>query len=445
MNLEKLLVYDFAKGFVEGKLTEDVFLAELFKKVRTNKNFRADTGVISLETKDLNEVVDELKKYSKRKYQTRRGIIKTIAAGITASVIGLKGSPSITEASNQSYIDPKILYRELLKIPEVKPKNNPIFSGNPDAPIIILVQDQHKGEDTIQGWRREFTQLELLRTKFGLNFVGIEGWAGHEVDRKRKRVLLHAEDGLIKRLMNNKNYETIGLEDNFLQVRFLEMAHRLPYLCVKHNCLTKEIEMQLNKVGTLLKSIRIFFAEAFSIFDERDHEAEIDLENKNLECLKIATEDDTELWDKIKENEKIKYFTEQFLKNLNIISNRFGYIYGIKKINVAIIKFKELELVRGLGPFQSISCNAIYKDTSEGIFGRDISFRNNFMLYTFDYRDQFAIERMLNYMISKNKKIGIIVFGISHIEGLVKKMIEATNNSVSIIVLENPAEYQLLR
>ncbi|MBI2657888.1 hypothetical protein HYX08_04300 [Candidatus Woesearchaeota archaeon] len=436
MDINKLLKYDFTKWFVEGKLSEKKFLDELIEKVDTDETFRENTGIISLETEELNRVVNELKVYSKRKHPTRRGILKSIAAGMAASVIGLKGMTTSAEARNTPYIEPKTIYRELLKIPELKPENNPIFSSNPNTPTIILIQDFHRFADPKQGWEREFRQLELLRTKFGINFVGIEGWAGHEIDKKRGFVFLNAEEMLIEKIMHDPNYEVIGLENEEFQVHTFEVEMSLDYML--HDCLYQEITRILKYLGASQEVVDKFFGYSYSVFDSTNPHADPGPENRNIEFLKNAAGWNLFLGRRIANNNQIKDLTNRFIYLLRRFSANYTKLYGIKKINKEIITKKSYELRKKVGFLFFLPCKVFYDNGFISSFYKDERYKKYDEYVSKGLRDKFAVNKMIGYMKSLNKKIGIIVFGAGHTDGLVNELSQQSANAVNIIILENP-------
>lgn len=81
---------------------------------------------------------------------------------------------------------------------------------------IILMDDYHGGEKA-HGWKANFDALEEIRRNTGISNVLIEGWAGHQADQQRGYRLLNAEEQLIEKLLEDRNYSVSGLEDKKAQ------------------------------------------------------------------------------------------------------------------------------------------------------------------------------------------------------------------------------------
>ncbi len=107
MNLEKLMGYDFARDFVNGKFSEDNLLAKLIKMIKTDDTFRESTEIISLETRDLKKVVDALKKERHRKSRRRFTKLALIGAG---TILAQQASKPVydyfTRGSGESRVTP---------------------------------------------------------------------------------------------------------------------------------------------------------------------------------------------------------------------------------------------------------------------------------------------------------------------------------------------------
>jgi len=79
--------------------------------------------------------------------------------------------------------------------------------------------------------QKTLKKIERIRIKTGINFIGVEGWAGHDADRKRGFLLLNGEENLIKVLLSNDNFSIYGLEDKELQENIREdISSKILYL-----------------------------------------------------------------------------------------------------------------------------------------------------------------------------------------------------------------------
>ena len=432
MNLGKLLEYDFARNFVEGRLSENGFLQELIKRVDTDRSFRENTGIISLETKDLNDVIRKLKVYSQRKFPTRRGFINTIAAGFS-SIFVLKNRGA-TASENQKQFSAKQLYLELQKIPSLKPEINPIFSENPTAPLIILLQDVHGDEDKITGWRTEYNQLEELRNRFEYNFVGIEGWAGHEIDKKRGRLFLNAEKLLIKALMNNENYEVVGLEDEFLQIHTYEVGPvpSMPLLYQQHFCLYRKIHNYLLKNGFGKNDIEKFFDCALESINKRVFKTT----ETRLKCIGYMSS--RKNIENLEHDFKFGSDAEFYLRTLNTIYEMFEWLYGIQGINERLLSESMNEIKNKARFLFQYHCESLIKDDFPPAYFKDIKFEKYYDLVCYHLRNRFAVSKMISSMNILNKKVGLVIFGKGHTEGLIKEFQKQVGDINIIVLVKHP-------
>lgn len=134
------------------------------------------------------------------------------------------GSPEdIYSLIEEGRITPGQLFKAILREYGFAAASEPVVSENPDTPIFVILEDTHGSPEV------ELQKLERLRTRFGINFVGIEGWAGAEADKSRGHMLLNAEKELIKILLANPRYKVVGLEDPDLQEQGLKL---LATICV---------------------------------------------------------------------------------------------------------------------------------------------------------------------------------------------------------------------
>lgn len=144
----------------------------------------------------------------------------------TADKVNSQVSPpeSLYSLIESGKITPEALFTDVLKQSGFKASRPPIISEDPDAPIFIILEDEHGSPKT------ERSKLELLRLKYGINFVGIEGWAGEEVDKKRGYQVLNGESTLVEQLLSNKDYQVLGLEEETLQERGYKLLSTRKYI-----------------------------------------------------------------------------------------------------------------------------------------------------------------------------------------------------------------------
>lgn len=415
MNLENLLKYDFAKKFVEGKLNEDGFLARLMESVRTDKKFREATEIISLETEALKEVVDTLKTHSKRTHPTRRSFLGWFGKGaLAASAITSKG-----DDRQDVYVNARVLFNEILKISKLTPAKMPVASQNINTPTIIIIEDIHGGKDEKTGWKVEFERLELLRQKFGFNFVGLEGWAGKWADIKRRREILNGEIELIKYLLNDSNYSLLGLEDAELQIKTLEISLLADYndLSVLEDVVITRVKLQ----GGLREE------------DARKIITQVKEKTVDLKDKEIFRKDTIEAWIKtyVLVYPKLVGNTDLIRTLLNLsltiikIANWMIVLYNIQYFSSRVLDAKYRELInkykfleRTMGK-ESIRNLPIFEDV------------------TLHQREKFAVSKMLEVMKKFRKTVGIIVFGKYHTNGLIKEFLkQAGDGNINIIVLQ---------
>lgn len=159
----------------------------------------------------------------------RRNFLVLAAAGIvnacTPSILK-KRKPIETTSDEQNY-NPSELF-SLLEKNGLKPARTPIISNNPNAKTIILIEDEDHRKSTV----KILNKLEKIKqiTKKNL-LVGLEGWCGKEIDKKRGKRVLIANNNLIKILVDDysNQFEIIGLENEDLQLEFVNMVIAIYY------------------------------------------------------------------------------------------------------------------------------------------------------------------------------------------------------------------------
>lgn len=109
MDIKELLNYDFASGFVKGKLREHEFLTKLIDKINTDEEFRARTKIFSLEVEELQKVVKILKVIKSRREETaiksRRGFLRKVAGVVLVTGSALKSVEA--QPAIQRYLSPR--------------------------------------------------------------------------------------------------------------------------------------------------------------------------------------------------------------------------------------------------------------------------------------------------------------------------------------------------
>jgi hypothetical protein len=292
-----------------------------------------------------------------------------------------------------------------------------------NSKTIILIGDVHYRNKTViskdvfdelsmygfkieqnEGWKIEQKQLDILNDRFGINFVGIEGWAGLDSDKKRGRRILNGEYLLIEDLLNNSKFNIIGLEELKSQILALEVFFFLKlynqYIFYHSRIITsfnkkystehilkfiKDLELIIfDEPKDLTKVIYIKFL--FSFFNETDlNKNTLDLLNKFIDQLTIT---------------KKQYQINNFIE--------INY-YNIKKHRIELHK----------------------------------KFGNNYREYgdilethktMHDDRSIFAAKKFLNEMTKQNQSIGAIVFGKLHLKRIQKELIKLTNGKINIYI-----------
>ena len=477
MILQELLKYDFAKDFVEGKIKEHKFLLKLISKIKSDEEFRLKTQIFSTEVEELRKVADEVYiikiRREKAKAKSRRGFLKTAAA--TAAGVFAFGTRAFAQEKKED-IDARKLFEEISKIPQLKPVRPPIFSNRAGSLTIIIVEDIHGGKAIDEGWSIEYVQVELLRQKFGLSLVGIEGWAGHEVDKKRGVRILNGETILVGTLINNKNYNLVGLED--------ENAQRYPAIA-KLPELYDKLHAQYNSIAEMLKDFGVgkdvfdgiirYFHDAYGKFNPQNR-----LQDGGLELYKIGTKcrnyffrktnlpthedalaglrkannalkkwnDDADKLLKSRIDEKI--YAEMIDKRDKlsaqlIVAQR--RLIAIDSLNYAVgnylIILEELYqelylgfLVTKFNDKNLKACEPLTRDIIPKLLAAKPQNRPLGEYYVLDFRNVAAVKKMLQAMNGHSKKIGVVVFGKGHTPGLIDEFLKQANNRINILVIQ---------
>lgn len=123
--------------------------------------------------------------------------------------------PSAIRVAAQTHakaLDFESMRSRLSKIKSIKISH--VSSGrNPKT--VIVMKDYHGGNDSGFGWKVNYRAIEEIRRQVPIDAIGIEGWAGHDADKRRGYVLMTAEKSLTEKLHRGK-IPVIGLEDRQL-------------------------------------------------------------------------------------------------------------------------------------------------------------------------------------------------------------------------------------
>jgi len=117
---------------------------------------------------------------------------------------------SIFDGVDAKNLSPSELYELLQKSAYFYPTKF-IPSQDPDAKTILLIGENHL--DALVGWR----ELDILREKLGIDLVELEGWCGKDADDKRGVEVFNADTRLIRKLIDSKHFQMVGLEQEDFQ------------------------------------------------------------------------------------------------------------------------------------------------------------------------------------------------------------------------------------
>ncbi len=422
INLERLKEYAFVKDYMDGKRSDSEFIENL-KSFLEDSTFRKLTGIMSLTNSEAVEIISLLNQ--RNQGQTRRGIIKKILFG-AASAVYINLRKNYAQASEHSVIYAKKLFEDIRKMNLNAYLTH--ISKNPNAKIIILIEDVHGREDEKTGWKKEFLELELLRKSFGLNFVSLEGWAGHEVDKERGRMLLNGESILIENLIKDGNYNIVGLEHPQLQVNALEMAMLASYQIVF---------VRGHSLLRFLNSLETSSTESKIIFGCLE-EIEVPKNARGFERSTSIVASARMCFGMHGGHIKPLYVDgSKYVFNYLNLKNDLIYLYGLNDINEKIIwnKFKDLSN-KYPGIFKKFFKTGI-KDYLN--FDYDYNLKNSivadeeYKYHVLIQRNKYAVSKMLKQMNGQKEKIGIVVFGRSHTSGLIQEFIIQSKEDINII------------
>ncbi|MFH1431039.1 MAG: hypothetical protein ABIG37_01050 [Nanoarchaeota archaeon] len=263
-------------------------------------------------------------------------------------------------------------------------------------PLIIILGDCH-GTPEVQ-----YEILEDLKEDFGINFVGIEGWAGFDVDKKRGYQLLNADEKLNKWLLIDASLYTsvrvVPLEDEGAQ----EMALKLHLLY--YNMLCKEILLLL--------------------------ESEMGEENARDFIY------DSEIWPDLKDSPEYndwEYLKKNFLRLLNS-ARQIAWELQIDYLNDSEIHKILQEVNEYFGGFKEKDIKHIYDLTSPEYLDcnkKEILISELIV----DKRSCIMAEKMDEAMIKNKKDVGVMVVGDGHADQIILLL---TQKGYSNIVYISP-------
>lgn len=293
-------------------------------------------------------------------------------------------------------ITPEALFTDVLKQSGFKASRPPIISEDPDAPIFIILEDEHGSPKT------ERSKLELLRLKYGINFVGIEGWAGEKIDRKRGYQVLNAETELIKVLTSDNNYQILGLEEEKLQDLTLKLIITQRYIA--SYILSKIRILEQNSTHSREEKVHLF--DSVEIFLKLYPKFDPSLARKLKEALNprsIKPE-----WDELNETAQKPEFQKLILETLELL-----------ELTLEDFEPKPNETVEDYD-------NRMFSTTYQSIEKLKISVIK-------DARSKEAINILSASLARTPHKISIIVFDAAHSEDLEHELQKRGNCSILAI------------
>ena len=291
-------------------------------------------------------------------------------------------------------LDPELVYFALNSTPFLETEL-PIFAEDPNSPIFIILGDIHGSPEI------EKTKLEKLKTCLGIDFVGVEGWAGHEVDQKRGYRCLNGEEELITDLLEDDRFQVVGLEDPEMQIEALAAVlaqEYIVYVTLHYSARLgeKDFLKEAEKLGILARSL--------------SPEQEEDLAEGSFGVLyKVLFEG----------------YKDTF--NMNDIREMMEVIR--KGMKILGINEKELE------PQQHEDSEA-YRKRKYAIFKKA---RRKNLEHALAARSKMGVKLMLEQMKEKEQRVGIMVFGNRHVDEIVSELQNALD--CSIFVVKRPELY----
>ncbi len=292
------------------------------------------------------------------------------------------------------------LFSDILKSDKIGILGEPVISETPDAPVFIILNDTHGSPEI------EWETLEWLRTEYGINRVGIEGWAGHEVDKERGIRLINAEEELIKHLLVKPEYQVTPLEDPELQVKALE------YLPIRIFAQAIIFETLRNLTSRSDKETRSKYHNLFCKCIINTFFAFADQNPKYRELYqKAVREKDTK--------ERNKMFremidSEEFQELMRKTEEQLG-------INLKDIKLKEGE-------------DLVHYEYRV-VYGIRLLMDKHYETIVKDDRSLAAVKKLWEEHRKTGKRIFVVVYGKGHLEGLTSML--GMEGDCSILPIES--------
>lgn len=323
------------------------------------------------------------------------GVKKVIESALLASVIACghvqkEVNTDVNETMSEDFkvnaprllekgkIDQKRFFEMLGKVQEI---HELIPSENPDAPIFIILPDEH-GSPKI-----EEAKLNNLREKLGINFVGVEGWAGKKADRERGYQLVNAERELVLKIIKDPKFKVLALEDPELQEKVMRKFYFEQYLQWLHY--TGEISLIESKP----KKSRL---DELELRLSRDAAADGQaMVGELLPRFGIETDEDYD-----------KFMTEVLKEG---------------GIDWADIKKRDDE--------DDLSFVKRIKKITDPLVNKTMIFEND----TLDLRSQVGAKIIFDEVRANGSKVSVIVFGEFHVPGIVEELKKLGDCSIVII------------
>ncbi|MAE42658.1 hypothetical protein CMO93_02715 [Candidatus Woesearchaeota archaeon] len=291
---------------------------------------------------------------------------------------------------------------------------SPWLSNNPKAPTIIMLEDVHGSP------QEEWDQIRLLYTKANVVLFGVEGWAGHEIDRSRGRRVLNAEVELVKILLKYErkgSFQVIGLEDVNLQFVSLERHFAV------YSYFINVARDQLVEVGFSVRQFQKFFDLIAVIIDEKSM--------KEDNHLKVKSNRDFSKLIRWVERQVSYPRIQDMLKKIgNYLMNLIESIwelYGIYppsysdyiRLSNMVIK-KHSKIVKSFSKINDLAkIRALIENDPIWVGARN----------------EFAAEKFINEMRKRKANVAGVVFGKTHLDGLRSSIWNKTNGNINILVI----------
>ncbi len=413
---EILATYEWLNDYKNPKLIGELIKNILAFSGSKKEPFLQDLGVKRLSEKDAKQIVAFL--LERDKIKVRRKVMETVAkTGVIAGIAGALGIGGYSAYKHLTNTPAQNLFEQLKRYSQLKMSDNlSLFSKNLDSKIIIILSDRHGSED-IEIIKLEIINkvLNTLKRRF---IIGLEGWAGYDVDNKRGRLIINGEKTLILKSMTNSFKDIIiGLEDSIIQITALEMLLLRQY--VDFYDWRGSSESLFTKLGInyneLINFLNFIDEKMFEKFNKKERINEIE-----KEIIKFINKHRYIALD-------FKHTHESFVMYINLmgyILDSISDIYGIKEPNFNNLMFVSIfEQLKG-------KYWKIYSYPADTPFKKMPEFENVSM----NLRNQFTVRKMLSFMTQNKIEVGIIVFGIDHTQGLIEEFKRQSGDNINVLV-----------